>query len=522
MRILLTCDETLTSTYRNIPLADFMGCLPVEKLPPIIYNLIDNQLPHENGILLYAPYSLRKVEAALFRDGFRETYVVHPRYIDKYIDENTSIVGISAMDPMGYGPVSMMFTSGGFFTSYTKKKFFELVNRINEIRRRRNLKFKIVVGGQGTWQLTIDGKWRELGIDHLIIGEVDHVIGDIFKNIEDGYADQIIIENSYPSIEEIPTIINPSYKGMVEVMRGCGRNCRFCTPNLRRARYFPIEKILKEIEININARLDHAWVHSDDIFLYKLEDHRNFYPNVDAVVELFRTIKNMTKINYANPTHGSVAPVVAAPRMIGELSRILGAGSSRWIGIQPGMETASQKLINRYMENKPKPFSAEEWSKVIIEATYIFNKYYWYPAYTIIIGLPGETDEDDEETTRLIVTMEKVLEERLGEKSRFIVAPLSFVPMGRMSNHGFFNVMDEMTEARFLLIYYSIKHLVKEVYTHLPEYTRHSPYKRFVFYPITRIGTWAVLRTLRSWGIHHGYDPDKPIKPLDTQIKITI
>ena len=31
-----------------------------------------------------------------------------------------------------------------------------------------------------------------------------------------------------PDLEEIPDIVEPSMHGMVEVMRGCGRGCKFC------------------------------------------------------------------------------------------------------------------------------------------------------------------------------------------------------------------------------------------------------------------------------------------------------
>ena len=40
--------------------------------------------------------------------------------------------------------------------------------------------------------------------------------------------------------------------GMVEVMRGCGRGCKFCDVTLRPLRYYPVEKVQKEIEINMN------------------------------------------------------------------------------------------------------------------------------------------------------------------------------------------------------------------------------------------------------------------------------
>ena len=49
-------------------------------------------------------------------------------------------------------------------------------------------------------------------------------------------------------LEEIPDIVEPSMHGMVEVMRGCGRGCKFCDVTLRSLRYYPPEKVKKEIE----------------------------------------------------------------------------------------------------------------------------------------------------------------------------------------------------------------------------------------------------------------------------------
>ncbi len=116
--------------------------------------------------------------------------------------------------------------------------------------------------------------------------------------------------------------------------------------------------------------------------------------------------------------------------MIEEISRIVDAGPARWIGIQVGFETASPRLIGKYMNNKMKPFSPEEWPWVLLNGTYVFNKNYWFPAYTTILGLPGDTDDDEIMTARLIVTMERELEEKLGNRAHFTVTPLAFVPMG--------------------------------------------------------------------------------------------
>ncbi|RLF94603.1 radical SAM protein, partial [Thermococci archaeon] len=87
MRIVLTSDPSLTSTFRNIPLLDFLPCAPVEDLPHFIYKILDTQLPDDDGKLIQAPYAIRKVEAALLRHGFKKEDIVvaHPKKVEKFI-----------------------------------------------------------------------------------------------------------------------------------------------------------------------------------------------------------------------------------------------------------------------------------------------------------------------------------------------------------------------------------------------------------------------------------------------------
>lgn len=339
MKIVLTCDETLTGTYRDIPLLDFLPCAPSEKVPSLIFNILNTQLEHKDGVLEVAPYSIRKVEASLLKRLNRsDVTIAHPSHVHKFIDDRTDIVGVSTMDPLGLGPVSMMFTLGGLLTSYSKKKFTELVKGLKFMRIKNGYRYKIVVGGPGSWQLALTGRWRELGVDHIVVGETDHVINDIFEQIVHGNAPEVIHVKSFPKVEEISTIVNPSYKGMVEVMRGCGRNCKFCEPNLRAIRFIPAEKILDEVRVNLKHGIYHGWLHSEDIFLYKLRDFRNFYPNSEEVVGLFRSVMSMKGMKYVNPTHGSIAPVAADPLMVENISKVVGANAEKWIGIQVGME----------------------------------------------------------------------------------------------------------------------------------------------------------------------------------------
>src|SRR5438034_10304965 len=99
------------------------------------------------------------------------------------------------------------------------------------------------------------------------------------------------------------------------------------------------------------------------------------------------------------------------------------------------------------MSLKVKPFSPDEWQDVIYSGTRIFNEYYWFPAYTIIVGLPGETTEDAVETVRLIGRTEHGLRKQSGDMAHFTVTPLSFVDVGVLKNCRFYNIADQFDAA---------------------------------------------------------------------------
>lgn len=122
---------------------------------------------------------------------------------------------------------------------------------------------------------------------------------------------------SFARAQDIPTITKPALFDLVEVMRGCGRNCDFCEPNLRAVRSIPYDMIEDEITVNVNHGGKSAWLHSEDVWLYKLEDHKNMIPNEDALLELFQRATAIPGVTAPpHPTHGTIAPAAYSPEMI--------------------------------------------------------------------------------------------------------------------------------------------------------------------------------------------------------------
>ena len=72
-----------------------------------------------------------------------------------------------------------------------------------------------------------------------------------------------------------------------------------------------------------------------------------------------------------------------------------------------GLETGSVRMAKQIMPSKGVPFPIEEWPSVLVRGLEVLNKNNWFPAMTLIIGNPGETDEDVRDTIDLIYEVER-------------------------------------------------------------------------------------------------------------------
>jgi radical SAM superfamily enzyme YgiQ (UPF0313 family) len=565
-KVVLSADRTLMSPYRGISLASFFGCAPALDLtrnhntflyrvlghqvtPKILFDFICNPIEQTDGRANYAPYGLRKVEAALVRDGYTkdEVVVAHPNYIEKFIGPETEVVGTYEMDPLGMGPVTMTFTAGRKQMSYDEFYSRDLHLRILAAKRRSGSKAKIIAGASGTWQYNYDpAKIEEYGLygvvegdlggigpeidgtggrffDALINGEME--IADPFKKREfkveikeferndRKYHGRFIHCWDEPSVDEIPNIINPSMHGQVEVMRGCGRGCKFCDVTLRSLRYFPVEKIQKEIEINMKyGGLKNAWLHSDDIFVYGLNPRttKNMQPNREAIEELFKGIM-ATGIEHTNPTHGTLAGAIADERLIPNVSKIIGASKSNHIGIQCGFETGSIRLIGKYADRKLAPYKPAEWHWVVKTAVKTLNENHWVPAFTIIMGLNNdETPEDSWETVRLIHELETEQPE-----SRFTVTPLTFVPIGLLEKAEFFDIGNTMDAPKLGVMYKTWQHNFKHgIQKFMRKVGRDNPIKNVFFAALARSLGGVPLSAMERYARKKGPEHERVIETI--------
>jgi radical SAM superfamily enzyme YgiQ (UPF0313 family) len=568
-KVVLSADRTLMSPYRGISLASFFGCAPAidvnrdhssfwyhlfgnQVTPRMLFDFICNPIPHTNGVANYAPYGLRKVEAALVRDGYsREDVVVaHPDHIERFIGPGTEVVGTYEMDPLGMGPVTMTFTYGRKQMSFDEFYSRELHLRIKAAKEKTGSNAKILAGASGTWQYNYDpAKIEEYGLYGIVEGdmggigpEMDGAGGKFFDSLINGEMD---IANPFkknkfkveikefnrdnqqyhgrfihcweePSVEEIPTIINPSMHGMVEVMRGCGRGCKFCDVTLRPLRYYPVNKVQKEIEINMKyGGAKNAWVHSDDIFVYGMNPRttKNMQPNREALEELFKGIM-ATGIEHTNPTHGTLAGAIADERLLPNISKTIRASAENHIGIQCGFETGSIRLIGKYADRKLAPFKPSEWHWVVKKAVKTLNENYWVPAFTLIMGLDNnETAEDSWDTIQLIHELETEQPD-----SKFTTTPLTFVPIGLLEKSSFYDIGNNMDAPKLGVMYKTWQHNFRHgIQKFMHKVGRDNPIKNLFFAGLARTLGGVPLSAMERYARKQGPEHEKVIEKIKTR-----
>ncbi|MEM2984717.1 MAG: radical SAM protein, partial [Candidatus Jordarchaeaceae archaeon] len=346
-----------------------------------------------------------------------DVIVTSPEHLPQVIGPNTRVVGITETDPLGIGPATTTFR--GLFGGLPLMAW-EFLLTLLKIRL-SGFKPKIFVGGPGAWQLDNQEIRRVLGISCVVIGEGDTAVPPLFEKAFRGEKVPEVVYTDPVPLQDIPLIRRPSVCGLVEIARGCGRGCKFCTPTLKLFRCPPIDYILKEVEVNLRSGSHDILLHAEDVLRYKA---KGLSINNEAVISLFQAVKNYPRVEWVEISHFALSSVAAAPQLIEEISGILNLDAKNWLSGQTGIETGSPRMAKQHMYGKCKPFSYEEWSDIVVRAFEVLSENHWVPVSTLILGLPQETEEDVWDTIYLV---------RMLRNFKSLIVPLFFVAMGSLA-----------------------------------------------------------------------------------------
>ncbi|MGE5570698.1 MAG: B12-binding domain-containing radical SAM protein [Rhodospirillales bacterium] len=405
--------------------------MALASLPRFGERIINSKYPrwkeverNEDGSARTMPAGVRLLEASLLREfSPQEVVVCYPDDLDRFIGPDTRLVGVSTHNPLGVtfaaGVYASVFGSSREpINSHYARQLFE---KIKNNPYRAN--FKVIVGGSGGWQIKQTNTYDELGVDCVVEGRSESAgLVELVRRAIRGEPLPREYDVSHPrSRDEILTPDKRTTFGVVEMTTGCGRRCHFCVPDLNPQLDVPKEKIMRAVKANVRDGNKQISLATEDMFIWgQVGTGVPFYfPNREALLDLYAEIVNTPGVEQHVLSHATLAPAVVDPLLIEKLSDILLDKSpihlpshsthprKKILSPLIGLETGSPRLAKMIMPGKGAPFSIEDWPSVVIQGLTVLNRNNWFPVLTLMIGSPGETDEDVKATLDLVYEIER-------------------------------------------------------------------------------------------------------------------
>ena len=411
-QVVLTADRTLTADYTLL----FDGMLAASQTTatpsPIMNTLL---LPSSKGGSVrarVAPLGLRRVEAALVECGFDpdEVAVVDHAHLRDAIGPATRVVGVSSGEPCGLGMNTSTMTAIAGGEIYPLAMFRKLMSEVRRLLGARSPSAKVILGGPGAWQVAAGESARaELGIDHVVTGYAEGNIAAIFRAIAGGESAPDVIEGKGVPGAGVPRIRGAATMGVVEISRGCGLGCAFCTIAREPMSHLPASAIIEDAKTNVAAGSASIAALSEDFFRYGATGMK---VQPQALISLLEQLREVDGLRLIQIDHANVLSVSRFSDEELNTVHALLVGSNRhrypWVNI--GIETAAGRLLQANGGAAKMGCAAGEWADLSAEQVRRLCRAGFFPMASLMIGLPGETSDDVRAT---LAWVEGLREERI-------------------------------------------------------------------------------------------------------------
>ncbi|MBO0723916.1 MAG: B12-binding domain-containing radical SAM protein, partial [Blastocatellia bacterium] len=390
-----------------------MGTIQTTTVPELIMRtMVAPRMPADGLAARKAPLGLRRIEAALLNDGFKREDIIlcAPEEMDLCIGPRTKIVAVSSSDPLGRGMSNSTMSDLAGGTLYTHTWYRRLLLHLKE--KRLTNPFKVVAGGAGAWQLAQNEPARQyLGIDTVVEGYAETQAAGWFHELMDGKELPPMVSARSAREHEIPAICGPTSMGVVEISRGCGKGCQFCTIAAERMIHIPLDVVASDVERNVERGVTSICTLSEDFFRYGNTSREPVNPPV--LKSLIRRLREIKPLKLIQIDHANVISVAQySDDDLCEVHDLLVDGQRHeflWVNL--GVETASGELLDMNQKGgKIRPYKPAEWGELCDQQVRRLIKAGYFPLISLIMGLPGETPEHVEKTVRWI---ENLYRERL-------------------------------------------------------------------------------------------------------------
>ncbi len=402
--VILVADRTLSARYR-ILFEGIFATMQTTQVPGALMRHFLSPQVHTDpqGRAHTSPLGLRRIESSLrVSAGLTADDVVctTPERLPDLLGPWVKLVLFSSSDPLGHGMSNT--TTSTFWNGelYTRKWTRETLLLLRGEKERYG--FKVVFGGAGAWQcLSYPDEAAGLGIDIVYDGYFEEAGPELVIDLlEERPVDSQVIAGGI-GIDRVQPICGASMMGIIELSRGCGRGCRFCSMSKKGMRHLAPDLIMADLETNLSAGLTSVVSGSEDFFRY---GSSSASPDFNALADLLTLIKQLKGLSFMQIDHANITSVLQLEEYeLKEIRRLLTwEKPARYLWVNMGVESANGRLVSANSPGKIAPFSPDDWPEMVREAVGRMTRTGFFPVISIILGLPGEEPSDVAATLRLV------------------------------------------------------------------------------------------------------------------------
>jgi len=405
--VVLLADPTLSARYRVL----FEGIFATAQTTQVPAWMMRHVLApaartDSAGRARTAPLGLRRVEAALLARTPLEpddVVVTTPEALGRLLGPWTKVVAVSSSDPLGHGMSNTTTRAFSRGRLYTRVWTDRLMARIAEARRRFG--FRVLAGGAGAWQYVHHPHEADRhGIDTVFEGYFEAGGPEQVMALLDGGDPPAHHRARATAADRVRPIPGPATMGALELSRGCGNGCRFCLMADRRMEHLDPETVLADAETNVAGGARALVSGSEDFFRYGAEGHR---VNADRLRSLLRRMQAVRRGALVQVGHANISSVLQlADEELADVRRLLAARpDARHLWINLGLESANGRLVAANGPGKIAPFDPDDWEEMARDSADRLRRAGFFPLFSVILGLPGETPGDLARTRRLVARL---------------------------------------------------------------------------------------------------------------------